>query len=300
MNSIQKLILLCIVVSSLIGCSSGGSDNNDSLKIEAIQTDILHSHSSFYEKWNYSPVISIRFTTFIIVKDPLGVSNLKAIYIRNKTNDRFWDIFGGPNNRPLEDCYDSAFDTFECVFHSSVSLDKINLKNWEVVVENRQGVISHRDFEFLLPGGDSAEDTQFVYSSIYNGSKTNGIPAIEAMTIAENGLVFRSDSESQSFHIEFETTDSRAKHYSFIFYDDTESINAIGGAKAISPSITSMPIVFGQKTKIDLPWSEINIERPINDINGLHIVLFDEPIEWLDQGIWFNYRSLSEFLTLSP
>jgi len=295
---INILAFLFTLTFLLTGCSGSGS--SDSLKVGNISTDIVHYHPSFYGKWDVTPNRSIRFTVSVSINDSKGTDNLSDLYFHDKVNDRYFDMLGGPDNLTKEECYYSDFDVFECRYYSSINLDRVNLSNWEVVVENKQGKSSRKDFEFLLPNGDLVNDEQFVYSSIYNDSTNSGIAALEAMTTANNGLVFSSNPGSQSFHIEFENKDNRATHYSFAFYDATSDISNIAKVGSNSPSIESMPIIQDQKTSIDIPWSEITLydNATINDINGLHIKLYDEPIEWLNDELWFNYISYSEFLIL--
>jgi hypothetical protein len=297
-QSFKSFTLLFILTLVLAGCSSGGSSNNndtDSFKVDAVFTDIWHQHQSFYEKWDFSPDIGIRFTVSATLSGLKGPDNLSGVYFRDKISGREWSL-------THESCSIQNSNTYECILYSSVSLNRVNLKNWEIIAENKQGEVIYKDVEFLLPNGDAVIDEQFVYSTIYSGLKDNGIAALEAMTITENEIVFSTNPISQSFHIEFESTDSRAKNYGFVFYDGTTSINNIGEVKSNSPSIESMKIVQGQKIIIDIPWSEVTMynNAEISDINGLHIKLLDEPIDWLNTGKWFNYISLSEFITISP
>lgn len=308
MRSIRATSILLTLSFFLIACSGGESSKNnntntiDALKINAVYTDILHQHQSFFEKWDYTPNTGIQFTVSVQVSLPNGPDNLSELYFRNKLTGWYWPLLGGPDKITKDKCYISSMDIYECRFYSTISLNRVNLKNWEVVAENKQGDVICKDVEFLLPGGNPVDAEQFVYSSRYSGSTVNGIAALEAMTIAGNEIEFSSNPGSQSFHIEFETMDSRAKHYGFYFYDGTGSINNIGEIRSNAPSITSMPIVQGHKTVVDIPWSEIRMfgNSSIADINGLHIILYDEPISWIEGGVWFNYISLSEFLTLSP
>jgi len=297
---INTLAFLFTLAFLLTGCSSSGP--SDSLKIGSIFTDIVHYHPSFYGKWDVTPNSSIRFTVSVSISDTQGTDNLSDLYFHDKTNDRYFDMLGGPDNLTKEECYYPEFNIFECRYYSSIDINRVNLANWEVVVENKQGKVNRKDFEFLLPGGDQINDEHFVYSRVYNGSTNNGIAALEAMSTINNGLLFSSNPSLQSFHIEFDNTDNRATHYSFDFYNATANISYIAKTRPDSPSIESMPIIENQKTSIDIPWSEITLydNNTINDINGLHIKLYDEPIEWLSDDLWFNFISYSEFLTLSP
>ena len=300
MLPIKTSALLLIFTIFLTSCS-GGSSKIAPPKIGSIYTDIVHYDQSFFRKWDYSPNSTIWFTIAVNVSDPKGARNLSEIYVHDKVSDRYWAILGGQYNLTQEECYDSGHDIYECVYYSSISLDRINLKNWEIVAENKQGKVSRKNFEFKLPSGEPVGDEEFAYSTVYNDSVQNGIKALEAMTISENELEFSSNSNTQSFHIEFENTDDRATHYSFAFYDGTEDIDSIAQVESNSPSIESMPIIQGQKTALDIPWSEVDFYNngAISDINGVHIRLYDEPVKWLDDHQWFNYISYSEFVRLS-
>lgn len=302
MQSIRALTILFTLTLILTACSSDSSDNSSTFNVGSIFTDIVHYHESFYGKWSSTPNSTIRFTVSVTVSDSKGEDNLTNLYVRDKVADRFWDMLGGQNKLTKDECYISSLDIYECRYYSSISLDRVNLNNWEIVAENKQGEVIRKDFEFLLSSGDTVGDEQFVYSSIYNGSTQNGVAALEAMTVTNNKLKFSSNPGTQSFHIEFESSDSRATHYSFAFYDGTIDINSIAKVNSDSSSIESMPIILGQKTSIDIPWSEVIIydNAAISDVNGVHIKLYDEPIDWLDDDRWFNYISYSEFVTLTP
>jgi len=293
------IISLLVVLTACSGDSSN-SDANTPV-IGKIYTDINHQHSSFYNKWNITPNRTIRFTFSAQVTDPQGINNLKEIYVENLNNNWTWYLLGNFNN-----CYVEAGGVFECTFYSDIQLDSINLNNWVLVAKDQDDNITRKNFSFLLPGGSQANNESFVYSSAYSDSNYNGIAALEAMTLSNNNLVFTSNPGTRSFHIEFETTDERAVHYSFAFYEGSNQKNYVGEACLCSPSIESMPIIFGQKVVIDLPWSEISLDQAtydVEDINGLHIKLYDQPIDWITpnyEGIWFNYISYSEYISLAP
>jgi len=288
----------------ILTACSGGSSPSDSPKIGEIYTDIYHEHSSFYDKWNMTPNRTIRFTVSVNITDPQGVENLKDVYIEDQ-NNWYWNLLGGPDNLSLDECYYESNDIFKCRFYSSSQLDSIMLKNWELVAEDIQGNVTRKSFNFLLPGGDQLDDELFVYSSEYTGSTGEGVLALEAMSITNNNMVFTSSPGTQSFHIEFETTDNRAKHYGFAFYEGSSELDYIGDTCLCSPSIESKPITLGQKVTMDLPWSEIDFDQgyDASDIQGLHIKLYDSPVDWgITNGTdsWFNYISHSEFITLVP
>ena len=182
------------------------------------------------------------------------------------------------------------------------------LEDWELIAEDEDGNVTTKKFQFLVPGGDLPSDLpnteRFVYSSEYAGSSSGGIEGLEAMTIVDNSIVFTADLGTRSFHIEFETSDTRAAHYGFAFYDVSSGIRYMGSVEANSPSISSMALVPGQALVIDVPWDEITFEEGFFDptqVGGLHIKLFDEPIKWSTPsttGVWFNYVSFSEYISL--
>lgn len=301
MQLLRTLTLLAILITFMTACSSSGpSEETPSLKIGDIFTDIIHYHESFNDKWGVTPNSTIKFSVSVNVSDPKGVANLSQLYFYNKVTERQWFMLGGPSELTHKSCYINNLDIFECIYYSSVSLDRVNLTDWEIVAENTQGKTTRKSFEFLLPSGDAVIDEQFVYSDTYSGSTLGGVAALEAMTISDNKLTFSSNPDTQSFHIEFENLDSRATNYALAFYDGTIDINYIAQAHVNSPSIVSMPIIQNQTTSLDLPWSEIELYNgaSINDINGLHITLYDTPIESSTYSIWFNYLSFSEFITL--
>jgi hypothetical protein len=300
LNAVVVLFLSLV----LIACGGSG-DSLSSVKptIGTIYTDILHSHPSFYTKWGITPVRNIRFTVSVAVTDPQGIDNLADVIIRQIQDNWYWSLLGGVGNTELEDCYITSIEIFECVFYDRNRLDSILLKEWELLVEDKDGNTSSKRFEFLLPGGGLPDDERFVYSSEFTGSFTNGVAALEAMTVAGNDIVFTANPGTESFHIEFTPSDIRARRYEFAFYESSSGRDYIGSAQVDSPSISGISITPGLDVVIDVPWSEIEFNEGFdaNDVGGLHVKLFDESIDWATpkaSGSWFNYVSFSEYISL--
>ena len=130
------------------------------------------------------------------------------------------------------------------------------------------------------------------------------------MTIADHGLSFTANTTNQTFTIEFETTDPKAKNYSILLYTDDPQVadvgvgGQVGEASYDSPSIVSAPIVLGQKTVLTLHWSDIDLHSSFTEsqLVSAHVVLYDDATTFgLVAGeTWFNYLGVSEFFTLTP
>ena len=298
-------IVFVLTLSLLMAACSSSDDTVISRgtylpNIGAINTDILHSHPSFHSKWGIAPERNIRFTISAKVSDPQGIDNLKHVSAREVQDDVSWSLLGGSDGVPLHECYQESLGIFECVFYSSGNLETILLEDWELVAEDEDGNVTSKRFQFRVPGGDLPSDLpnteRFVYSSEYAGSSSGGIEGLEAMTIVDSSIVFTADLGTRSFHIEFETSDTRVAQYEFAFYDVSSGIRYMGSAESDSPSISSMSVVPGQPLVIDVPWSEITFEEGFFDptnIGGLHIKLLDSPVDG-----WFNYVGYSEFIEL--
>ncbi|TNC82707.1 MAG: hypothetical protein C9356_02185 [Oleiphilus sp.] len=300
---VSVLLVLALAIGGCSGGSGGGGLPSEKPEIAKIYTDIYHAHTSFFDKWEITPNATIRFTVSASITDPQGVDNIKNVFVVDLDQDWYWTLLGGSRNIPLSDCYYELDEIFECVFHMGDNSHSVNLRGYALVVEDWDGNEATKQFDFLNIGGDPLDTEQFAYSDEFTGSTDNGLPGLEAMTIDENDLVFTSNPATQSFHIEFETSDSRAAHYGFAFYEGSSELDYIGDACLCAPSIESMPIVFGQTTRIDLPWSEIDFKPgyQAEDVFGVHIKLYDEPIAMEHPkmgGLWFNYISYSEFLPL--
>ena len=312
-----KIFFVLMLSFLMVGCSSSGDDASRAKarflpEIGEIKTTILHSHPTFHSKWGISPSRNIRFAVSVEVSEPQGLDNLENVYVTEVTDGFSWSFFGGKVSIPLDECYKAAFGTFECVFYSSTRLDTILLKDWELVAEDVNGNSQTKAFKFRLPGGDLPSDEEpvglpspdrFVYSAEYGGSSIGGIAGLEAMTVDDNNLLFTSNLGTQTFRVEFETTDNRAAYYELAFYDQP-SINGdppeyVGSAPFDSLSISSTPIALGLPVELDLNWFEIDFEDGYDatDVDGLHIKLLDAPSAGGSLN-GFTHVSYSEFVTL--
>jgi hypothetical protein len=300
------LVVLTFLVSACGGSSKNSEDVaiNTAPEISSIYTDIIHYHPSFWEKWNIAPARGIQITFSFRVDDSDGLSDIDDIYVRNYVNGNEYDIYSGPNNVPLEKFYNSRLNTFEGSFFTYGSLDRVDLRNWKVVASDKSGNITEREFEFSLPNEELASDSDYVYSDQYSSPGYNGVAAMEAMTISDNNLSLVSNAGTQSFNIKFQTNDDRASHYSIAFYGSAPNYQYLGWANQVSPSIVSTSIVTGEQISLDLPWSEIYFiddAQPI-DVNGVHVTLYNEPIEndLIENYIWYSFLAYSEYFTLEP
>lgn len=290
--------LMCCVL--LLGCSSDDSDSEtqEDLGLPYIGTfraDAVHFHPSFWEKWNEPPV-ALKMNFEIEVSHPGTVSELDFIEVHNSIADWYWVFLGGMGNIPLSQFYSPADDVFRQNIFYANSPDRIELEGYEVVVFDRKGNRTIKQFDFPGFNGGSLNGREFVYSSDYALSTFKGVRAMEAMTIDENDLTFESDPGSQSFNIGFSHRDSRASDYFILFYGVGPAYEYLGEAKGFnSPSIASTPLVWGGNTILSLPYSEILEAVPtienIEDIGGIHIGLHDEFIDG-----WSSYVGVSEFL----
>jgi hypothetical protein len=319
-QSIKNLILILIFTSLVTACSDS-SGGGGAFEIGEVDTQISHTHASFYEQLDDSPSRTIEFSVSFAMSLSEEPGYLRKLFVRDKSTGRFWSVLDSQSGQLEDECSVSEGTTYACTFYSNADLDRVSLKQWEVVAENKEAEVISKGFEFLLPGGETVEAERFVYSSTYADSTSNGIAALEAMSILENELAFTADSGAQSFTIQFSSKDARAKNYAFAFDNITDgTLNSIGLAAYDSPSIASMPLVVGdrrddadendfsefsyenQVISISIPWSEITLigSATIGTINGVHIHLFDEPASSQSSELWFNYSSISEYLELSP
>ena len=101
------------------------------------------------------------------------------------------------------------------------------------------------------------------------------------------------------------STDDRVEEYGLSLYNDDAEPVLIGEVAFDSSAIQGAPIVFGNKTIVDIPWGQVEFENGFgkSNIKGLHIVLFDKATTSTLQdvtGKWFNYSGYSEFISLAP
>ena len=299
-----KLVVLTFLLSACGGSSKNSEDVNINTapEISSIYTDIIHYHPSFWEKWNILPTRGIQITFSFRVDDPDGLSDIDDIYVRNYVNDDDYDIYSGPNNVPLEKFYNSRLNKFEGTFYTYGSLDRVDLRNWVVVASDKSGNVTERQFEFSLSNYELVSHSDYVYSDQYSSPGSNGVAAMEAMTISDNNLALESNAGTQSFNIKFQTNDDRASHYAIAFYGSAPNYQYLGWANPISPSIVSTSIVTGELTSLDLPWSEIYFidgAQPIH-VNGVHVILYNEPIgnDFIENHTWYSFLAYSEYFTL--
>lgn len=301
---LSPLLLTVPLCLGLSACSSGPGEEEFAPQILAVNSAIFHRHPSFYA---HTPDIAQRTIDIRIsvnVSDPQGIEDLLKIYVIDPTDGRTISLLDANAVNGFSTCYKNN-GIFLCHFHSTIHPDHLTLKNFEVVVQDLSGYTRRKTFNFLLTGGEQPEEEIFAYSAKYTGDTTNGYPALEAMTIQDNAMFFTADAGTQSFHIEFETKDDRAKEYSIGFFDAELPSNLLGSANMNSASIVSNPIIFGQPTTVDIPWSEIDFEDgySVADIKRLHINLYDNPIPWVinnsEAGSWYNHLATSQSISLS-
>lgn len=294
-------VLLCLGLSA---CSSGPGEEEFAPQILAVYSDIVHRHPSFYEKWPNNPQRSIDFTFSINVSDPQGIENILSVYVTDLNDNYHWSLFDANEANPWTRCFRGA-GVFECRFYAAIHPDYSNLQNFEVVVQDLSGYTRRKAFNFLLADGEQPDLETFVYSEQFKGGTNNGYEALDVMTIEDNAMVFTADAGTQSFHIEFEVSDARAKEYALDFYDTASPANYIGSVKLDSTIIQDHPIDPNLSTvAVDIPWDEINFEDgfSVDDIKRLHINLYDNPIPWVinnsDAGLWFNHQATSQSISL--
>ena len=300
---VSSLLFTAPLCLGLSACSSGPGEDEFAPQILSVYSDIIHRHPSFYAKWPDRPQRSIDFHFSVNVTDPQGIGDIYKVYVRDLNEGYAWSLFDANEVNPWSECYRGA-GVFECRRYPGNHVDYANLKNLEVVVQDRSGYTRRKKFSHLLADGAQPDSERFVYSSQFTGDITDGYPALQAMTLAENNLDFSADPGTQSFHVEFTVTDSRASHYALDFYDATDTANYLGSVPLDSSSLASHPIVLGQTTVVDVPWSEIEFENgySVEDIKHLHITLYDTPIPWIindkNEGHWFNQVATSQVVSL--
>ena len=293
--SLYIFLLLC-----LSGCESqGGAESYQILpKIGEVQTSITHYHSDFFSKWSDETNRTIDFSFAVQVTDPQGLRNLYHILALDNAREEYYALLGGDREfYSFSAWYKSYFQGFERTVYNIYEPDRVNLQDWSMYAVDGHNNTTTRNFEFTLPDGEPVVDQQYVYSSTYETPDTDGIPALEAMTIAENNLSIVADIETESYLIEFDVSDERAKYYAFWFYDSD-----INPEKIATVDERTTPIVFGQKVSVQLPWSDIQFASgyTTEDVFGVHIVLMDDPVEfkYLENDFRPSYLGVSEYLVL--
>lgn len=290
-----------LVALTLSACGGGGGSapaRSVDPVIGEVFTDVFNYHPSFYGKWLASGP-SIRYTFLVQLDDPQGLNTLERAYIRDKTDDIYFDLIGGAsNNYTFDALYDSFYEAHRIFTFRNNMPDEVNLNNWEVFTRDLDGNESVSDFSFRLPDGTAATGSQYLYSPVATAPDSNGVAALKAMTIADNQLSIVSNAGSQSFRIEFEVDEPLAYEYYLWFYDNTASIDFLGRVSQVnSASVTSTAINQTGLTQLDLPWSELDFNASV--VGGIHIVLYTEPGELAyNSGPWIDHLSVSEYVEL--
>lgn len=235
--------------------------------------------------------------------DPDGFTNINTIDVVDKTNERTYNLVTRLSDGDWGASYVQLADVFRRFFLEPFNSNRVELANWQINAKDLQGYTSSRSFGFSLPDGADVIDEVFAYSSEYNGgSTTNGVEAMEAMTIADNNLSFTSDSSSQ-FIIEFETSEAKAKNYALWFYTADPGVLPVYRIDYDDSLILGDPIQQGELTSITIPWSVINqpdSSVAASSLFGVHVVLYDEAIdsELISGATWFGWEGVSEYFTL--
>jgi len=295
----------CFFLSLSLGACVSNEGGDQDPTIGEVQTNIIHYHPSYAAKWPDGAQRTIDYTFALQANDPQGLDDILHLWAVDTYTalGQYHAIVGGSVQfYPVDVWYQADFQGFERRVYNLFSLDRVNLKTWHIESIDHDGNNTQRSFEFTLPDGEPLVDQQYVYSSTYENPTENGVAALEAMTIADNGLSIIADEASESYTIEFTVSDDRAKNYALWFYDNAESPVEIGVVDQLSLSITSSPIVLGEKTTLQLPWSEIQLKDgySIEDVFGVHVVLKDEPVafKFLVNELWSTYYGVSEYLVL--
>ena len=285
--------------SGVIGVSGG-------LTIGSIDFDLSHYHPSYYQNRAMLPMSPMGLSYAVEISWENVDDDIYQLYIRNKLSGFQEYIVDGlyPELRiPKEQFFNEDTQSYGVTYYDEIARERVNLRHWEIVAVSTKGYSVRKDFDFILPGGDDALDDEFIYSYAHSGSIQGGYEALEVMSTVSNQILFSSNFATQSFRIAFSPTDTRVADYSIDFHDNAYDYR-IGRVPYYSSSIQSMAIIPGQRTVIDIPWSEIifNYGYSIHDVKGLHIRLYDEPVQ-VPQPVFHtldehNYLSVSEYVEL--
>jgi hypothetical protein len=167
------------------------------------------------------------------------------------------------------------------------------------------GNVTEKPFQFAGFDGETAAGNDIMYSPKYSGNRTNGLPAMESLSVERNGLSAEINEATETFRITFEATDTRIKNYSvelWAFVKDElqgtyDSVFA-GYANYKSTSIQSSPVVVGTQTMVDLSWSDISFRpgfRP-TDVVDISVIVYDEILEVEPNYYWSHQTGVSEFI----
>lgn len=307
-------IVRCVVALSvmlLVACSGGGGGtsvpdvlNTDTKSpvIGTVFTDIFHYHPSTYQKFGIGDAERIEYTFSVWLADPQGRETIAEAYIYNETSDAYYQLIGGVDEVTLDTHYDAVTSTYQIRGSSETSPDSVNLRGWHVYVRDNDGNETIREFSLRLPGGDNPVSESVAYSNALSTPPADSIPALETMTVTDNALSFSVDVANEFFRISFETTDTRADTYVVLFYDNAALPNYLGRASTLTSAAMNdtAPLMANTTVDLVLPWSELDDAIDPSAINGIHIVLLDEGIDYnyASGNDWHSYLGYSEFLTL--
>jgi len=274
--------------------------------ISSINTKVSQVHPTYWTKAGETADLELLVSVEFQVFDLAGTSNTGNLELVDNHNSKTFSLVSRSlKSDSLGAYYRSNEDVFNATFLQPTDLDRVELESWQINVTDLQGDDNYREFDFRLVDGEEVNDELFVYSDSYTDSITNGVQALEVMTVADNSLSIASDFDDQMFTIGFEVTDPRVKNYAIWLHVDETDIAPDAFVDFDSLSISDTPIVSGGLTTLILPWSEIellveNIE--VSAISGAHIVLGDESTdsELIEDGYWLNYEGVSEYFTITP
>ncbi|KZZ63390.1 MAG: hypothetical protein MK096_14520 [Oleiphilaceae bacterium] len=295
-------VVIAFMVSACGGGSSGESSNivnSETLQgapvIGRILTDVRSFSKSYGGTRHVGEVETVTFSVNAEVTDPQGFDDIDTIYLhKNDELDWRWDIYNGGYRSY---CEIENTHVFECYFYDANSLHRIDLSDWELVVEDNSGNISAKRFDFNLPGGNEPNFERFIYSEYYTGPTELGVPTMPSLRECHDAFVFSRES-TQSYEFRFTVNDHRVKEYAIELWGFDGVWSYIGYVPINSPSISSKPVIHGIETRVFIPFSEmiINEGYTSSDVDAFHIVLFDDFIEISPNYFWNNHLSVSEML----
>lgn len=299
-NCMKSYLLVPLMIVMLSACSDSHHHYRSGPPgIHDIKTDIIHWHTNFVSV-NIDQQAPLSFSVSAAITDPGGLSDLDDVYIQNDGSARRWYLVGGPDQVRWYHYFDSFSGFFEYRSFDPDSPDAITLNGWELVVIDREGNEVRQAFDFMLPDGLAAADGVKVYAADYATPAVGDVPALEAMSTADNAMSITSDEASSSFQISFQSSDSRAVDYSIDFYTALPDRRRIGHAsKYVSPAIEATPLVAGVTTNLTLPWNEVYFFSGLgaSNVASMRITLLgqEEPGYW-EGAYWISYLGVSEIV----
>lgn len=296
-----RFILISIVGLILIACENVGDKTPP--VISQVYSKVTQFHPDYWEKAGEPVNTRLAVSFEFRVDDPDGFTDINTIDVIDTTNDQTYNIVTRLSNQGWGSYYNTANDIFEVDYFVPFNADRVELTGWQLNAKDLQGDSKSRGFGFPLPDGEEVIDEVFVYSSEYSAIKTDGIEAMEVMTVADNQLSIDYNSATGLITLEFVATDPRAKSYSIWFYTDTPNVKPVAQANHDSLAIGSMPIVTDQLTTLVLSQSDIEMKAisSVTQIKGAHIILSDASVDsnLLADEQWVAYEGVSEYLTIS-